>query len=210
MDCPYCRKHAHFHWDDKHLTWHGYNTGIYTRSAQCPACQKFILQVDAKADNDYRFVVPVSSARKPVSAVVPGEITLDYVEAVAVLPISAKASAALSRRCLQNILTSQGYLGRDLMKQVSAFVGEPDPAKVAPASLRQTVDAVRNFGNFSAHPIDDKTSLQIIDVEPHEAEWCLEIIEDMFEHFYVRPAEAAARKAALNAKLGAAGKPAAQ
>jgi hypothetical protein len=29
----------------------------------------------------------------------------------------------------------------------------------------------------------------------------------MFEHYYVRPAEAAARKAALDAKLAAAGKP---
>jgi hypothetical protein len=28
----------------------------------------------------------------------------------------------------------------------------------------------------------------------------------MFEHFYVRPAEAAVRKAALDAKLAAAGK----
>ncbi len=96
------------------------------------------------------------------------------------------------------------------MKQVAAFINESDPAKVAPQSLRDTVDAIRNFGNFSAHPIDDKTTLQILDVEEHEAEWCLDILDEMFEHFYVRPAQAVARKAALNAKLGAAGKPAAQ
>jgi hypothetical protein len=71
-----------------------------------------------------------------------------------------------------------------------------------------TVDGIRNFGNFSAHPINDVTSLQVIEVEPHEAEWCLEILEEMFEHFYVRPAQAKARKAALDAKLSAAGKPA--
>ena len=69
------------------------------------------------------------------------------------------------------------------------------------------MDGIRNFGNFSAHPITEVTSLQIIDVEPHEAEWCLEILEELFQHFYVRPAEAAARKAALDAKLKLTGMP---
>jgi hypothetical protein len=90
------------------------------------------------------------------------------------------------------------------------MLNESEAAKAVPASLRETVDAVRNFGNFSAHPIDDQTTLQIIDVEPEEAEWCLQILEEMFDHFYVRPAAAAARKAALNAKLAAAGKPTAK
>jgi hypothetical protein len=44
-------------------------------------------------------------------------------------------------------------------------------------------------------------------VEPHEAEWCLEIIKELFDHFYVGPAIAKAKKAALDAKLAAAGKP---
>jgi hypothetical protein len=66
---------------------------------------------------------------------------------------------------------------------------------------------IRNLGNFSAHPVTDQTTLQIIDVEPGEAEWCLEILEDMFDHYYVKPAQARIRKAALDAKLTAAGKP---
>ena len=86
------------------------------------------------------------------------------------------------------------------------MLNEPDPKKAIPQRLRQTIDAIRNFGNFSAHPITDKTALQIIDVEPHEAEWCLEILEECFEHFYVGPAVVRSRKAALDAKLAAAGK----
>jgi uncharacterized protein DUF4145 len=86
-------------------------------------------------------------------------------------------------------------------------LGEQDPIKAIPTALRDTVDAIRNVGNFSAHPVTDQTTLQVIDVEPSEAEWCLEILEDMFDHYYVKPAQAAARKAALNAKLVAAGKP---
>jgi hypothetical protein len=122
-------------------------------------------------------------------------------------PISPKASAALARRCLQAILHEQGYKDRDLAKEINLILNEDDPNKGLPQSLRDMIDRVRNFGNFSAHPITDKTSLQVIDVEPHEAEWCLEIVEEMFQHFYVQPAVRAKRKAALNAKLQAAGKP---
>ena len=43
--------------------------------------------------------------------------------------------------------------------------------------------------------------------EPHEAEWCLMTVEELFEHFYVGPSAALAMKAALDAKLAAAGKP---
>jgi hypothetical protein len=94
-----------------------------------------------------------------------------------------------------------------LAREVDLLLNEPDSSKAIPASLRMMVDAIRNFGNFSAHPITDVTTLQIIDVEPEEAEWCLEVIEECLQHFYVRPSEAAKRKAALDAKLARAGKP---
>src|SRR5258708_24006850 len=121
--------------------------------------------------------------------------------------MSGKVSAAPARRCLQNMLHSHGYKAKDLAKEIELLLGETDHKKALPHKLRETIDGIRNFGNFSAHPIDDKTTLQVIDVEPHEAEWCLEIIEEMFEHFYVGPAVSKAKKAALDAKLAAAGKP---
>ncbi len=140
----------------------------------------------------------------------PPEIAADYEEACQVLPISPKASAALARRCLQAILRAHGYKAKDLAKEIDLLLDESDPKKAIPETLRLTVDGIRNFGNFSAHPVTDATTLQIIDVEPEEAEWCLEILEEAFQHFYVRPVEAKARKAALDAKLAAAGKPAAK
>jgi hypothetical protein len=150
----------------------------------------------------------VGASRGPISKEVPREIAEDYVEACNVLPISSKASAALSRRCLQNMLHAHGYKDRDLSKEIELLFNEKDPLKALPHKIRQSVDGIRNLGNFSAHPINDKTSLQVIDVEPHEAEWCLETIEDLFEHFYVGPAAAKAKKVALDEKLRAAGKPA--
>jgi hypothetical protein len=38
-------------------------------------------------------------------------------------------------------------------------------------------------------------------------EWCLDILDEMFDHYYVKPEQAKARKATLDIKLAAAGKP---
>jgi len=152
-------------------------------------------------------VHPVGSNRGPAPREVPKSIAADYLEACQVLPTSAKASAALSRRCLQAMLHAHGYKDKDLAKEVQRLLDEKDPANILPRPIHGTVDVIRNFGNFSAHPINDITSLQVIDVEPQEAEWCLEILEALFEHFYVGPAAAAAKKKALDAKLKSAGKP---
>ncbi|HEV2511057.1 DUF4145 domain-containing protein [Bosea sp. (in: a-proteobacteria)] len=146
--------------------------------------------------------------RSPVSGEVPVHLAEDYREACLVLADSPKASAALARRCLQGILHDRGIKERDLSKEIDALLAASDPSLVIPESLRTTIDAIRNFGNFSAHPVTDKTTLQVIAVEPHEAEWCLDLIEELFEHFYVKPAEARRRKKLLDEKLLASGKPA--
>lgn len=209
MKCPHCSTSFHDNWNDFSLARQNYITGWKYRSALCPACVKLTIELmhGAHANGAWWRCFPTGANRGPVSTSVPANLASDFVEADRVLPISPKASAALSRRCLQAILRDQGYKARDLAAEIDLLLNEPDPAKGIPRGLRETVDAIRNFGNFSAHPISDVTELQVIDVEPHEAEWCLEIIEELFQHFYVRPAEAAARKAALNAKLAAAGKP---
>jgi Domain of unknown function (DUF4145) len=104
-------------------------------------------------------------------------------------------------------LRGQGYAQKDLAKQIDTLLNETVQAKVIPSALHETIDVIRNFGNFSAHPITDQTTLQVIEVETGEAEWCLDILEDMFDHYYVKPKQAKTRKAALDAKLSAAGKP---
>jgi hypothetical protein len=62
-------------------------------------------------------------------------------------------------------------------------------------------------GNFSAHPIKDQLSNEVIDVEPGEAEWSLDVLESLFDFAFVMPERAKERKSAFNKKLNAAGKP---
>jgi hypothetical protein len=225
MKCPHRTVHFHDNWDmtrfERGRGGLGFGAAedlvvwIY-RSALCPECKDFTIEMaqqyvqgssQGHLKAAWRPVYPIGANRGPVPPDVPPEVAEDYVEACNVLPVSAKASAALSRRCLQIMLHTHGYKERDLAKEIDLLLNKADPKKALPHRLRETVDSIRNFGNFSAHPIDDKTTLQVIAVEPHEAEWCLETIEELFEHFYVGPAAAKAKKAALDAKLAAAGKP---
>jgi hypothetical protein len=211
MKCAHCSIQFHDQWQVMPVDEYSSNDwGL--RIAACPACEQLTIELgkyDAKADSVIGAdrVYPVGANRGPVPPEVPIGIAQDYKEACLVLSLSPKASAALSRRCLQNMLHKYGYKAKDLANEIDLLLKETDPNKILPYKLRVTVDGIRNFGNFSAHPIDDKTTLQVIDVEPHEAEWCIETIEELFEHFYVAPAAAKAKKAQLDAKLKAAGKP---
>ena len=153
------------------------------------------------------YVFPRTGPAPPPPSEVPAAIAADYSEANEVLPISAKASAALSRRCLQAVLASAGYASTNLAQQVQETIEQTDASRALPPDIRDSLDAIRNFGNFSAHPINDLTTAQVIDVEPGEAEWCLELLSELFQHFYIRPQRAARRREALNQKLAAAGKP---
>ncbi len=43
----------------------------------------------------------------------------------------------------------------------------------------------------------DTNSGAILPVEPHEAEWNLEVLEGLFDYFYVQPAKDKLRRAAI-------------
>jgi hypothetical protein len=73
--------------------------------------------------------------------------------------------------------------------------------------LAEGIDAVRNIGNFAAHPIKSTNTGEIVDVEPGEAEWLLDLLEGLFDFYFILPAELQRKKEALNKKLADVGKP---
>ena len=77
----------------------------------------------------------------------------------------------------------------------------------APSDVQEGLHAVRNIGNFAAHPIKSTSTGTVIEVEAGEAEWNLDVLERLFDYFFVGPAITARRKAELNKKLTDAGKP---
>lgn len=136
---------------------------------------------------------------------VPPVIGADYDEAALVLPISQKASAALSRRCLQHVLRERLKVRHsDLAGEIQEVLDR----NTLPHHIADALDAVRTVGNFAAHPIKSKVTGEITAVEPEEASWLLETLRQLFQHLYVAPVHAARKKAALNKKLHDSGKPA--
>jgi len=75
-----------------------------------------------------------------------------------------------------------------------------------PSHIADSLDAVRVIGNFAAHPTKSRSTGEIVPVEPGEAEWNLDVLEALFDFYFVAPARTKARKEALNKKLADAGK----
>lgn len=203
MKCPHCLVEIHAVNDRFHLKadaegdWH-------IERVPCPACGRYTLTLQVSNTKESRswVVHPRATARAPLSPHVPANIASDYGEACLVLADSPKASAALSRRCLQHVLRTAGNIKPDdLAKEIDEVL------PTLPAYLRGTVDAVRVVGNFAAHPIKALNTGEILDVEPEEAETNLAALEGLFNFYYVLPKIEQAKRDALNTKLMLAGKP---
>jgi hypothetical protein len=185
-----------------YLAIEGEQERIFVYSSSCPNCNKQIVisKITIAEKTQHRLVHPFNIVRT-VPLEVPKVIAVDFLEAAEVLSISEKASAALSRRCLQNLLTNRGFTKRDLNDQIG------DAIPTLPTVIGENLDAVRNIGNFAAHPLKYTSSGQIVDVEPEEAEWNLEVLESLFDYFYVQPVKAKEKRDKLNTKLAALHKP---
>ena len=149
-------------------------------------------------------VWPKGIARAPLSKEVPEVFANDYREACNTLADSPRASAAMSRFCLQRLLREKaGVRHGDLSSEIDQVLS----SGALPSDLAADLDAIRAIGNFGAHPIKSKNTGEIVDVEPGEAEHLLTVLEELFDFYFVRPAERAAKRGEINKKLADAGKP---
>lgn len=174
--------------------------------AQCPSCSEFIIQLQRVVNDRFNEVLiyPHATSRAPLPPEVPIEFSDAYREACAVLPYSEKASAALSRRCLQHLLRERGGVkAPDLAREIQAVLD----SKQLPSHLADDLDAIRVLGNLAAHPIKSTNTGEIVEVEPGEAQWVLDVLNGLLDFYYVQAERSRMRRDALNQKLAEAGKP---
>lgn len=132
MQCPHCRITIHPQPYDIPIGVDA-DGGWLLRRIHCPACSRWVLSlvngdpnyapnrqlIDLIFDRRTTLVRPKAHSRPPCPAEVPVDLRHDYEEACLVLADSAKASAALSRRCLQHLLrTAAGVKPGDLAAEI--------------------------------------------------------------------------------------------
>jgi hypothetical protein len=216
--CPYCNHDATLQDQDhisdgknftiqkpaeghKHLMWH------YVVCPN-PKCKKYTLRVavydcvfnrelaDWVLGKNIRVwnLIPPSRA-KAFPDYIPNSILNDYNEACLISDLSPKASATLSRRCLQGIL-------RDFWKvKPGRLIDEIEQIKGKTDSLTwEAIDAVRKVGNIGAHM--EKEIDVIVDVDPNEAEMLTGLIEILIKDWYMAREERHNRLLAIKSIAG--------
>lgn len=110
---------------------------------------------------------------------VPESILQDYKEAKLIVNISPKASATISRRCLQTMIRDFWAIKdkKSLHHEIEAIKDKID------TNMYDAIMALKSIGNIGAHP--EKDINIIVDVEPGEAEELVWLIETLIEDWYM-------------------------
>jgi hypothetical protein len=125
-----------------------------------------------------------------IPSYVPQAIRADYQEACLTREVSPKASATLARRCLQGMIRDfWGVAKPKLIQEIQAIEDKVDPF------TWKAIDAVRKMGNIGAHM--EKDINVIVDVDEGEAGLLIQLLETLFEDWYIDRHERQVRTAAL-------------
>ncbi len=152
---------------------------IYMR--RCPTCENvsfFALGEDNLKGMNIP-LYPISLA-KQYPDYIPKAIREDYEEAYSILSLSPKASATLSRRCLQGMIRDFWKVKVKSGKLFDEINSIKD--KVSPAQWK-AIDSLRSLGNIGAHM--EKDVNEIIEIDDGEAEKLIKLIELLMEKWYI-------------------------
>lgn len=206
--CPYCGQYAsittenHNQFESPFVLGNKYDHQLFILSVtSCPnpECREYSLRATlhdvwydkppAGGPPRYALTPHTNAAKqewqlKPQSTArvfpeyIPTPIRSDYQEACTIKELSPKASATLSRRCLQGMIHDfWGITKTNLKLEIDALEVKID------GELWKAIDAVRKLGNIGAHM--EKDTSMIIDVDPEEAGLMINLIEDLIQEWYV-------------------------
>ena len=208
-NCPHCNlqqtvTEKRYSLKRAHLGLDSQNEGhlfIEYKAIGCanPGCQKSTIHVrignrptNSNADRldektlifDQR-LVPQGLA-KPQPNYIPQAIRDDYQEACLIAELSPKASATLTRRCLQGMIRDFAKISKNrLIDEIKALRKAVDDGSADRSISIESVDAidhVRGIGNIGAHMERDID--HIIEVDPGEAQALIELVEMLFDEWY--------------------------
>ena len=147
---------------------------------KCPNCNQYSIianGIGTDVRDVHVSIRPISSA-KQFPDYIPKGIRQDYEEACAIVSLSPKASATLSRRCLQGMIRDFWNIKEsNLSKAIEKLEGK------IPIPQWNVIDGVRRIGNIGAHM--EKDINLIVDIDPDEAQKLIKLIEHLLEQWYI-------------------------
>ena len=141
--CPSCGVLAHQRWGTLILPIdpvRGGETQPVMAASDCAHCRDTAIWVDDEV------VYPPVLLAPPAHEDLAEPALATYNEARAVLPASARASAALLRLCLEQVVAALGATNRNLNDRIGELV-----ATGLPPSIQQAMDSLRLIGNDAIH-----------------------------------------------------------
>ena len=189
--CPYCSMTMSVNSSTKSVQTpsfkFNYNNYPYDESCieivffHCPNCNQYTILANgagsAVKDIGTINIRPISQA-KMFPDYIPLAIRQDYTEACAIVYLSPKASATLSRRCLQGMIRDFWNIQEsNLSKAISQLEG------LIPAQQWTVINGLRRLGNIGAHM--EKDINLIVDIDPCEAQKLIKLIEHLLEQWYI-------------------------
>ncbi len=221
MKCPRCQLGVHIQADrsvyeirDESDRAINGKYGAEVSHGLCPECGKLLVMLregplvvheegpELQAVIVEQPLFPAGDYRQ-VDESVPERYRRDFQEAALLVNLSPRASAALSRRLLQTLIRDEYRIKKgDLYHEIEELRSTGTISQM----VRDSVDVIRQVGNIAAHP-EWTTVGELVDVEPDEAAWLLDVLELIFEDRFVAPRRGAVRKQRLNEKLLKLGKP---
>lgn len=200
--CPFCGHHATI--KDENLTRasdtfadgnkHG-TQWVHWQAISCPnpQCREYTFavrihdyglpkgatagQYAPQAMRHFWQLIPAAQM-KNLPEYVPPPIVADYKEACLIAELSPKASATLSRRCLQGMIRDfWGVSKARLVDEIDAIKDKIDDL------AWNAIDGLRKMGNIGAHM--EKDINVIVDVDPNEAKLLIGLIETLVDDWYV-------------------------
>ena len=201
-DCPHCSRAINITWYNIKLNKIS-NKRWVVFYGECPSCNEMIMKIvddySIETDPEESWLIhPKEVIQKQLSIYIPDRYSEPYTQALKILHISPDASAALSRRCLQDLLREEANITHgNLSNEIQQVINSNDLS----SDLRTSLHYIRKIGNLAAHPEKDIHAGKIVKVEPEEAKWVLDTLYDLFDHYFVRKKTTAERKAGIDAKI---------
>lgn len=226
MQCPVCQQHSPDSWSllhgqmkgETHMQWlltSPLKTSEHLKFEfmHCanPSCGQLIVQATVTVEKSVEGneAVPESvnwtafpkNASRSIDPLVPEPLRTDYLEAAALVDVSPRMSATLSRSIIADLLKSAGCSAFNLETRVDEFVSDQS----VPSGIRDNLHHLREVGNFGSHTQVASDS-EVLSIGRDEAIWALDVIDRLFDYLIVAPSKDASLRASMDERIKRAGR----